>query len=349
VGAVVADVADLKVDRTYERLGLLLKRCWALRNLNMLATVCFASRSGKIALVGAMAVGLSVLSLLGGCASSPGETFATPDDAVNAAVTALRTDNQAELTRIFGPDAEDALSSGDPVADKNNRALFLQKFDEQHALVAGEDGSKILEVGPTEWPLPIPLVPAGSGWRFDLAAGKDEILSRRIGRNELDAIQTLLAIGDAQDDYLDQRPQGMDEYATKFFSDPGQKNGLFWPVTSGEQGSPLGQLAAEAMGQGYTRSETGPTPYHGYIFRILTAQGSNAPGGARDYMSNGRLTGGYAVLAFPAEYGRSGIMTFIMGDQGIVYQRDLGANTESIAQGMTVFDPDLSWTVVVGE
>jgi hypothetical protein len=316
----------------------------------MFATVLSASRFGKSALVGAVVVGLSVLgSLLGGCASNPGESFATPDDAVNAAVTAIRTDNQAELTRIFGPDAEAALSSGDPVSDQNNRALFLQKFDEQHRLVEGAEGSKILEVGASEWPMPIPLVQAGNGWRFDLAAGKEEMLSRRIGRNELDAIQTLLAIGDAQDDYLDQRPQGIDEYATKFFSDPGQKNGLFWPVASGEQESPLGQLAAEAMAQGYTRSESGPTPYHGYIFRILTAQGSSAPGGARSYMANGRMTGGYAVLAFPAEYGRSGIMTFMMSEQGVVFQRDLGANTSSIAGGMMEFDPDLSWTVVSGE
>lgn len=316
----------------------------------MFATVFSASRFGTRALVGALAVGLSVIGCgLGGCASNPGESFATPDEAVNAVATALRTDNQAELTRIFGPDAEDALSSGDPVSDKNNRALFLQKFDEQHALVDGPDGSKILEVGQTQWPMPIPLVRSGSGWQFDLAAGKDEMLSRRIGRNELDAIQTLLAIGDAQDEYLDLRPQGVDEYASKFFSDPGQKNGLFWPVSAGEQPSPLGEVVAEASAQGYTRNASGPTPYHGYIFRILTSQGSNAPGGARDYMVNGRMTGGYAVLAFPAEHGRSGIMTFIMSEQGVVYQRDLGANTASIAGGMTAFDPDLSWTVVSGE
>lgn len=314
----------------------------------MFSTVFSASRFGSKALVGAAMVGLSVLGL-GGCASNTGETFATPDDAANAAVTALRTDNQEELTRIFGPDTQEALASGDDVADNNNRTLFLQKFDAQHQWVEGENGSKILEVGDTNWPMPIPLVRSGSGWRFDLAAGKDELLSRRIGRNELDTIQTLLAIGDAEDDYLDQRPQGVDEYATKFFSDPGQKNGLFWPVASGEQESPLGQLAAEAMAQGYTRSETGPTPYHGYIFRILTAQGANAPGGARDYMSNGRLTGGYAVVAFPAEYGKSGIMTFIMSEQGVVYQRDLGSNTASIASAMTAFDPDLTWTVVSGE
>lgn len=314
----------------------------------MLATVCTGSRFGLSALLGAAVIGLSALGL-GGCASNPGESFATPEDAVSAAATALRTDNQAELTRIFGPDAEVALSSGDPVSDKNNRALFLQKFDEQHALVDGPDGSKILEVGPTQWPMPIPLVRSGSGWQFDLAAGKDEILSRRIGRNELDAIQTLLAIGDAEDDYLDQQPQGTDEYASKFFSDPGQKNGLFWPVNAGEQPSPLGEVVAEASSQGYARSESGPTPFHGYIFRILTSQGANAPGGARDYMENGRMTGGYAVVAFPAEYGRSGIMTFIMSEQGVVYQRDLGANTASIAGGMTAFDPDLNWTVVAGE
>lgn len=316
----------------------------------MLATVCSGTRFGMSALLGAAVIGLSTLGLgLGGCASNPGETFATPDDAVNAAVTALRTDNQAELTRIFGPDAEEALASGDPVADQNNRALFLQKFDEKYALIEGAEGSKILEVGTSEWPMPIPLVRAGNGWRFDLAAGKDEMLSRRIGRNELDAIQTLLAIGDAQDEYFDLRPQGEDEYASKFFSDPGQKNGLFWPVVAGEQPSPMGELVAEASAQGYKRSESGPTPFHGYIFRPLTAQGKNAPGGARDYMVNGRMTGGYAVVAFPAEYGRSGIMTFMMSDQGVVFQRDLGSDTASIAGAMTEFDPDLNWTVVSGE
>ncbi|MBL8877387.1 MAG: DUF2950 domain-containing protein [Phycisphaerae bacterium] len=314
----------------------------------MLATVCSGSRFGMSALLGAAVIGLAAIGL-GGCASNPGETFATPDDAVNAAVTALRTDNQAELTRIFGPDAEEALASGDPVADQNNRALFLQKFDEKHALIEGAEGSKILEVGTSEWPMPIPLVRSGNGWRFDLAAGKDEMLSRRIGRNELDAIQTLLAIGDAQDEYFDLRPQGEDEYASKFFSDPGQKNGLFWPVVAGEQPSPMGELVAEASAQGYKRSESGPTPFHGYIFRPLTAQGKNAPGGARDYMVNGRMTGGYAVVAFPAEYGRSGIMTFMMSDQGVVFQRDLGSDTASIAGAMTEFDPDLNWTVVSGE
>ncbi|MBN8596759.1 MAG: DUF2950 domain-containing protein [Planctomycetes bacterium] len=314
----------------------------------MLATVCSGSRFGMSALLGAAVIGLAAIGL-GGCASNPGETFATPDDAVNAAVTALRTDNQAELTRIFGPDAEEALASGDPVADQNNRALFLQKFDEKHALIEGAEGSKILEVGTSEWPMPIPLVRTGNGWRFDLAAGKDEMLSRRIGRNELDAIQTLLAIGDAQDEYFDLRPQGEDEYASKFFSDPGQKNGLFWPVVAGEQPSPMGELVAEASAQGYKRSESGPTPFHGYIFRPLTAQGKNAPGGARDYMVNGRMTGGYAVVAFPAEYGRSGIMTFMMSDQGVVFQRDLGSDTASIAGAMTEFDPDLNWTVVSGE
>ncbi|MFO0785071.1 MAG: DUF2950 domain-containing protein [Phycisphaerales bacterium] len=316
----------------------------------MIATVFSASRSGMSVLRSAVVIAVSVLGL-GGCASNPGEKFATPDDAVNAAVAALRTDNQAELTRIFGPDAEEALSSGDSVSDQNNRALFLQKFDEKHALVDGEDGSKILEVGSTDWPMPIPLVQSGGGWRFDLAAGKDEMLSRRIGRNELDAIQTLLAIGDAQDEYLDMRPQGVDEYAAKFFSDPGKKNGLFWPVAAGEQASPLGELVAEASAQGYSRNEqtNEPQPYHGYLFRILTAQGPNAPGGQRSYVTNGQMTGGYAVVAYPFEHGRSGIMTFIMSAQGVVYQKDLGAGTSAIAGAMTEFDPDLTWTVVSGD
>lgn len=313
----------------------------------MLSNVFRASHA--LSVVVAAAFGLS---LLGGCASNRGESFATPDDAVQAVVTALRTDNQEDLNRILGPQAETVLSSGDSVADQNARALFLQKFDEKHQFVEGEGGSKILLVGDSDWPMPIPLVRSSSGWQFDLASGKDEVLTRRIGRNELDAIQTCLAIGDAEDDYLDQRPQGMDEYASKFFSDPGTKNGLFWPVAAGEQASPLGSFVAEASAEGYTRNtnpESGPKPYRGYCYRILTAQGADAPGGARNYMTNGRMTGGYAVVAYPAEYGSSGIMTFIMSDQGIVFQQDLGSRTETIARGMTEFNPDLSWSVVSGE
>lgn len=313
----------------------------------MLSNVFRASRALSVVIAAAFG-----LSLLGGCASNPGESFATPDDAVQAVVTALRTDNQEDLNRILGPQAEAVLSSGDSVADQNARAAFLQKFDEKHQFVEGEGGSKILLVGDSDWPMPIPLVRSSGGWQFDIAAGKDEVLTRRIGRNELDAIQTCLAIGDAEDDYLDQRPQGMDEYASKFFSDPGTKNGLFWPVSAGEQASPLGSFVAEASAEGYTRNanpENGPKPYRGYCYRILTAQGADAPGGARNYMANGRMTGGYAVVAYPAEYGNSGIMTFIMSDQGIVYQQDLGARTEAIARGMNEFNPDLSWSVVSGE
>ncbi len=285
---------------------------------------------------------------LGACASNPAQVYATPDEAVSALTAALTTDNTDDLNKILGPNAEDVLSSGDEVADANRRELFLAKYNEKHKLVDGPEGSKILEVGNNEWPMPIPVVPANGGWQFDLAAGKDELVSRRIGRNELDTIQTCLAICDAQREYLAMRPQGTAEYAAKFFSDSGAKNGLYWPADGGPE-SPLGDLVAEASAQGYTRSADpthAPKPYHGYCYRILTAQGPDAPGGKQDYMQNGRLTGGFAVIAYPFEYGSSGIMTFIVNQQGLVYQNDLGENTESLARGMIEYNPDLNWELV---
>ncbi|MFO0830016.1 MAG: DUF2950 domain-containing protein [Phycisphaerales bacterium] len=288
---------------------------------------------------------LFVAVLLVGCATPP-QQFNSPEAAVDSLIAAARADNHKELDRILGSDAKEVLSSGDKVADANARAEFVRKFDEQHALVADGDGAMILEVGNNGWPLPIPVVKGTDGWYFDTAAGADELLSRRIGRNELDAIQVCLAICDAQREYAasDFTGDGWREYAQKFRSDAGKKNGLYWPSAPGEPDSPLGELVAGATAEGYfSGGSNRPQPFHGYYYRILSAQGPAAPGGAMNYVASGHMIGGFAVVAWPAEYANSGLKTFIVNHQGVVYQRDLGDDTEAIAKGMKEFNPDAGW------
>ncbi len=288
-----------------------------------------------------------VLLLTQGCATQA--TFDSADQAVASAVAAIRAEDTAQLKKVLGADSDEIISSGDEVADKNRREEFLKAFDEKHELVSGKDGSMTLVVGKNDWPLPIPIVQSGGKWLFDTKAGKEEILNRRIGRNELSAIQSCLAILDAQRDYAsqDRNANGLRDYAAKFISDPGTKNGLFWPTAENEQPSPLGPLAAEAAEEGYKPGQrpanAAPRPYHGYFFRILTSQGTNAPGGALDYMVGGKLIGGFAIIAWPADYDNSGIMSFIMNHEGIVYQRDLGEETAKIATSMTAYDPGPEW------
>jgi hypothetical protein len=312
---------------------------------------------------------LAVAGLLGavaGCTGShsapatppaavPGQsaqaTFTTPDLALDALVAALRTNDSAQLTSILGPGADRVLFSGDAIDDQQHEQNFLHLYDEKHALIPGENGSMVLTVGASDWPLPIPLVTDGQTWRWDTQAGLDEILSRRIGANELAAIQVCLAIVDAQRDYAWRNPTGANvpEYAQKFFSDPSQKNGLYWPTLTGEQPSPLGPLVAQATDQGYSPApdtNLGTHPYHGYLYRILTAQGSDADEGAFDYLVDGKMIGGFAVVAYPADYGNSGIMTFIANYQGTVYQKDLGEETRTVADAMQAFDPGSGWAKV---
>ncbi|MGH7244842.1 MAG: DUF2950 domain-containing protein [Phycisphaerales bacterium] len=276
-----------------------------------------------------------------------GEAFATPQALVDAAVAALRSDNQAALAKILGADAYEDFSSGDDVQDRANLQTFLAKYDQSHRLVDNPNGSKTLEIGPDNWPMAFPIIHDGEGWRFDTAAGIEELNARRIGRNELDCIETCRAVSDAQADYLMMDPDGQmpPAYAQTFFSNPGTKSGLFWPTNAGETPSPMGDFAARASAEGYTRGE-GPQPYHGYFFRLLREQGPFAPGGSESYMENGRMTRGFAVIAYPAEYDGSGVMSFMIAKQGIVYQRDLGPDSASIAKSMTVFNPDPSWTMV---
>ncbi len=291
---------------------------------------------------------LALLLLAPGCAVQ--RTFPTPDAAVGSLIDALRAGDQKQLKGIFGSSESGLLSSGDAVADQNNTELFLSKYDEKHGLVPADNGAMTLVIGTNDWPMPIPIVKDQNkdAWRFDTAAGQDEIINRRIGRNELDTIQVCLAIVDAQREYAMEDPDhdGIPAYAQKFMSDPGQKNGLYWPTAEGEKPSPLGDLAATAAEQGYHRTagtQSEPRPYLGYNYRMLSAQGPNANGGARDYMVGKEMMGGFAVVAFPAIYGSSGVMTFIVNQDGVVYQCDLGADSAKIARGMTAFDPDSKW------
>jgi len=274
-------------------------------------------------------------------------TFATPEEAVKAMVEALKSNDVKALETIFGPGSKDLLSSGDPVEDQLVRERFLKLYDEKNRLEQTADKT-VLSVGNEDWPLAIPIVKKDDLWRFDSEAGREEMLARRIGKNEWSAIQFCLAYVDAQREYAlkDRDANGLLEYAQKFGSDKGKKNGLYWAVKQGEAQSPLGPLAAKAQKQGYSTVRKTRQPYLGYYYRILKGQGKNAPGGAYDYMVKGKMIGGFALVAYPAKYGSSGVMTFIVNHDGVVYQKDLGKNTEKAAQAMKLFDPDSTWKKV---
>jgi hypothetical protein len=275
------------------------------------------------------------------------KTFTSPEEAVKALVTAARNNDDKELLSILGAEAKDLISSGDSVADKQRRENFLAKYNEQNKLVR-EGNSAIFIIGKNEWPFPIPIAKKGETWFFDVQKGKEEVLNRRIGENELYSIQTCLAIVDAQREYamLDRDGDNLHEYAEKFASDSGKKNGLYWETKEGEAPSPLGQLLVQAKAEGYSKKDKkGPVPYHGYYYRIIKAQGEKAPGGAYDYVIKGNMIGGFAVVAYPATYGNSGVMTFIVNHDGEVYQKDLGNDTAKIAKAMTRYDPDKTWTM----
>ena len=278
------------------------------------------------------------------------KSFSSPEEGVKAIIQAARDNNDKEMIAIFGPGGKDLIFSGDPVADKERRAKFLQAYDEKNSL-ATQGEEKILVIGKDNWPFPIPLMKKGEGWVFDTEKGRQEILNRRIGENELFTIQALLAIVDAQREYAtkDRDKNVLLEYAQKFISDPGRKNGLYWQTKAGEPESPLGPIMARARSAGYQGKANTPEPYHGYYYRILTAQGKNAPGGAYSYLVKGKMIGGFAVVAYPAQYENSGVMTFIVNHEGKVYQKNLGKNTASIAQSMKEYNPDKTWTEVKGD
>ena len=276
--------------------------------------------------------------------------FATPDDAGNALQAAAKSDDQNTLLAIFGPDSKELIVSGDPVQDKNVRDQFVAGYGAMHRWRRMPDGGQILLVGADNFPFPIPLRKNADGqWYFDTAAGRDEVLNRRIGRNELAIIAACGALADAEAEYHSQTHDGdkTKQYAVKFLSDPGKQNGLYWKADDGQPASPLGPLAAYATAEGYTQKPEGHTAFHGYYFRMLKGQTDKAPGGAKDYVVNGKMTGGFAFVAYPAEYGNSGVMTFIMNQDGVLLQKDLGKTTTETATAMNLFDPDPSWTIVV--
>ena len=282
------------------------------------------------------------LGLVACATSQPG--FPTPEAAVADLVAAMRAADMDQIESILGPGSRDVIDSGDEVADREVWRWFVAAYEENHRFEATADGARVLSIGKDDWPMPIPLVASEGHWRFDTAAGREELISRRIGRNELDAIEVCLAVVDAQREYaeVDRDGDAILEYAQRFRSAEGQRDGLYWRSAAGEPASPLGEFAARAVREGY-RGADSPQPYHGYYYRILTAQGEHAPGGAFDYIAHGNMIGGHAIVAYPAEYGVSGVMTFVVNHAGVVYQKDLGTETEQRAEAILVFDPDPSW------
>lgn len=276
------------------------------------------------------------------------KSFTSPNEAVNALINAVKQNDTQKLLAITGPEGEEIVSSGDEVADKAERTRFLEDFEAMHKLEQETPEKVILVVGKEEWPFPIPMVKAGESWHFDVAAGKEELLNRRIGRNELNVIKVMNAYVDAQREYaiIDRDGDDVREFAQKLPSDEGKKDGLYWPAKEGEEMSPMGPFVATAIKKGYSKKEEGPTPYHGYYYKILKAQGASPPGGAYDYVVNGNMILGFGLLAHPAEYGASGIMTCIINQQGIVYEKDLGEETATIAEAMETYDPDETWKKV---
>jgi hypothetical protein len=307
---------------------------------------------GRLTTIPLLAVMLTLvfLTVSASAASIKQKTFTSPDKAVQTFVDSLRKADKTSIKAILGPAGDQLASSGDPVEDSRNRERFLAAYDEAKRLDRQGKNRAVLVIGNDAWPFPIPLVMKNKRWRFDTAAGKQEILNRWIGRNELETIQTCLAVMDAQQEYAmnGYAGKGKTVYAAKFMSDPGKKNGLYWETAEGEEPSPLGELVAEAKVEGYTgkKSGQGPSPYHGYLYRILTRQGTNATGGAYDYMVNGELVLGNALIAYPAQYGVSGVMTFITNHDGVVYQKDLGPKTGELAAKIDTFDPGTGWKKV---
>jgi hypothetical protein len=280
------------------------------------------------------------------CYASSGKSFPSADAAVKALVDAAKAGDRKELLAIFGPEGGEVLPSGDPVADREAREDFVERAAEKTDLERVGDDFAVLNVGNDEWPFPIPLIEEKGSWHFDVAAGKTELLNRRIGRNELNTIQVCQEYASAQREYArrSERVTGVKEYAQRLRSTPGKHDGLYWETAEGEEESPIGPLMASATSEGYRPGTTeGPQPFHGYIYKLLTNAGPHAPGGARSYIKDGRLTGGFALLAYPVKYGSSGVMTFQVNAQGVVFQKDLGPKTAEIARKITAYDPDDSW------
>lgn len=312
------------------------------------------TKNGLVTRIMLFAACLAVIAVVSSCKKSGNEgaekaaqkTFASPEDAGTALFEAAKSGDQNAMLAIFGPDASTVIFSGDAVKDKDNLQDFVAAYSQMHRWREIKSGGEMLYAGADNYIFPIPLGknPAGQ-WYFDTAAGKDEILARRIGRDELTAIAACAALADAQNQYFQKVREGdkVKQYALKLISDDGKQNGLYWAVSEGQTPSPLEDLRDFAKAAGYTNAGGKPQPFNGYFFRILTKQGNSAKGGAKDYIVDGRLTGGFAFLAYPAEYRNSGIMTFIVGTDGVVYQKDFGEKTAEIAAGLTEYDPGDGW------
>jgi hypothetical protein len=283
-------------------------------------------------------------------AQDPGQkTYASAQDAGKALYDAIKALDKEAMLGVLGSSASAIVSSGDEVQDKNNRDFFTQRYEQMNRWGKEADGSMILYIGAANWPLPVPLKKAANGqWYFDSKAGEQEILFRRIGKNELAAIRVCNALADAQHEYFDQLHDGdtVHQYAQKIISEQGKQNGLYWKVAEGETESPVGPLVAYATGEGYGGKKDTPQPFHGYFFRTLKEQGAAVKGGAKSYIADGKMTGGFAFLAYPAEYRNSGVMTFLINQDGVVYEKDLGATTVDLAGQITAYNPDKTWHAV---
>lgn len=276
-----------------------------------------------------------------------GKVFASPQDAAQALVEAAATNNVQALLEILGPDSQKLVESGDAVQDKNSRAVFakLAKASMRVEPDPHHEGDQVIIVGEDDWPMPIPIAKTAAGWQFDTAAGADEIINRRVGDNELEAIEICRGLVDAQFAYAskDRDSNGLLEYAQRFISTPGNQDGLYWPTEPDGSSSPIADVVAKAGVQGYDLTTGKPAPFHGYIYRILTEQGPSAPGGAYSYVVRGAMIGGFAFVAWPAEYGASGVMTFIINNQGNLYEKDLGPKTAELVKAMKAYNPDKTW------
>jgi hypothetical protein len=282
-------------------------------------------------------------------AQQPGQkTFPSCERASDALFAAVQREDVPVLLQILGPAAKEIISSGDEEEDRKSQQQFVEKYQEMHRLASEPDGTTVLYIGAENWPTPIPLVKKGNRWYFDAVASKREILFRRIGRNELATIAVCRALVDAQKEYYAERHDGdpVMQYAPRFVSDDGKHNGLYWKISTGEPESPVGPLLTLASLEDYAKETDRPKPFHGYYYRILKGQGTHAPGGVKKYLFNGKMTGGFAFVAYPAEYRDSGVMTFIVSQGGIVYQKDLGPNTVSRARTLSLYDPDARWKMV---
>ena len=276
------------------------------------------------------------------------QAFGTPEEAVKALMTAAKAGDTKAMLDVLGPGSKAIVQSGDAVADRGGRERFVKSYEEANKLTRSGDAKTVLSTGKDDWPFPIPIVKDAAGWRFDAKQGREEILNRRIGRNELSVIQVAQAYVDAQREYYLRNPQNdrLLHYAQKFVSAQGKRDGLYYPTKSGERPSPLGPRVESAKAAGYEKGKGAagqPVPYHGYHYRILRRQGPDAPGGAYDYVAQGKMIGGFALVAWPATYGNSGVMTFLVNHDGVVYEKDLGPDTAQAVQKITRFNPDGSW------